>query len=1011
MYNVLGHTLKSLIVPLNLWLRGALILLLCVLSLVVSGSADTNQPLRNSLNLSEEELAWLDNHPVLKLGIDRHFEPYEWLDDKGHYTGIVSDYIRLIEQRLAVSIEPVTDKQAWSDVLEAAKNGEFNLMSCLVETEERKAYLRFSEPYLASAAVIISDQSVGYLGTLDRLNGKTVAIHKGHYTNELLKRDFPEINIVNPASLAEALMMVSEGEAVAFVGDSTAASHMIKKLGILNLGFSGHTSYKSEFRIGIDKQSPVLASIIDKVLLSITKEERNRIYEHWQGREVSSEISRQDLLKYFSIGLAIVLFTLLWLFKVRRSEQAYKLSEHRFKNLVATTDGIVWEADVETFCFTYISDNAERLLGYSVDEWKQPGFWQDHIHPEDREWAVDFCKDETCQERDHEFEYRFITKQGETVWLRDMVSVVVEDGQPRWLRGLILNVTDQKVAEQLIAESEFRFRELIESLPAIAVQGFDEHRRVVYWNDASVQLYGYSSMEAIGQKLEDLIIPPDMVDQVIEEHHKWLEYGKEIPAQEIELMHKSGVMVPVFSSHVMLHSSRTSKEMYCIDISLAEQKKAHKELARMAHFDPLTQLPNRRTFYDRLDLQMKKAQRDEQQVAVMLLDLDHFKEVNDTLGHDQGDLLLKQAASRLQQCVRDTDTVARLGGDEFTIILGELDDFSVVERIAQQILQLMSEPFLLVQDKVYVSASIGITFFPDDANTIDVLLKNADQAMYAAKSMGRNCFHYFTLEMEQAAQKRRALVNDLRIALAEQQFALFFQPIIDLESGRLCKAEALIRWQHPQQGLISPLDFIPIAEETGMIVEIGNWVFSEAVKQAASWRDMGHSIQVSVNTSPIQFRSDECVHDDWFAQLKAVGLDSTSVTVEITETLLMEAGQGVIDKLLSFRDAGIEVSLDDFGTGYSSLAYLKQFDIDYLKIDQSFVRTLQENSNDHALCEAIIVMAHKLGIKVIAEGVETAEQRDLLSKAGCDYGQGYLYSKPVPAAEFNQLLSVNQASK
>jgi len=986
-----------------------MLILVCYHSVsTVEADSIEKHRLHESLDLTDQEEAWLAQHPVLKLGIDRNFDPYEWIDEDGRYTGIASDYIRLLEQRLGVKIVPVTNKASWSEVLQAAREGEFDMMSCLVKTEKREAFLMFSEPYLSSVAVIISEQSKGYIGTLNRLEGKTVAIHKGHYTNELLKRDYPAINVINTPSIETALLMVAEGNAEAFVGDATAASHAMKQQGILNLSFSGHTDYQSDFRIAVNKDNPLLGSIIGKALASISQEERDHIFDHWRGLEVPPGIQPAELVKYIAVVLLLLLVFVYWNYRLRKSEQAHRLSEQRFRNLVETTDGIVWEADAQTTRFTSVSENAERLLGYTSDEWKQQGFWSEHIHPDDRAEAVAYCYDQTCQHQDHVFEYRFINKHGATVWLRDMVNVVLEAGKPRWLRGLILDVTDQKIADLVVKESEFRFRELIESLPAIAVQGYDQERRVIYWNDASAALYGYSSIEAIGRKLEDLIIPPELKDQVIEAHHFWLEQGQSIPASELELLHKSGSRIPVFSSHVMLQSGPDQREMYCIDISLAEQRRAHQELAHMAHFDPLTQLPNRRTFYDRLGLQMKKSSRAKQKVAVMLMDLDHFKEVNDTLGHDHGDLLLKQAASRLHSCIRDTDTVARLGGDEFTIILGDLDDFTVVDRVAEQILALMSEPFSLNHNQAYVSASIGITFYPDDAGSIDMLLKNADQAMYAAKSRGRNCFHYFTREMEAQAQRRRLLVNDLRNALSQQQFELFYQPIIDFSSGELHKAEALIRWNHPVRGMVLPMDFISVAEDTGMIVEIGNWVFGEAIQQVARWQQQGRDIQVSINTSPVQFRSDNCDQRDWFSQLSAMNLKGTSVTVEITEGLLMEAGKTVIDKLLGFRDAGIEVSLDDFGTGYSSLSYLKQFDIDYLKIDQSFVRNLQPDSNDHALCEAIIVMAHKLGIKVIAEGVETELQRDLLKAAGCDYGQGYLFSRPLPAKKFSMLLEIQE---
>ena len=432
---------------------------------------------------------------------------------------------------------------------------------------------------------------------------------------------------------------------------------------------------------------------------------------------------------------------------------------------------------------------------------------------------------------------------------------------------------------------------------------------------------------------------------------------------------------------------------------------------RQANFDPLTNLPNRRMFHDRLEQEMKKSDRAGLPLALLLLDLDHFKQINDTYGHAMGDLLLRDAAQRLGSCVRESDTVARLGGDEFTIILGKLDDPDTVERITRDALRKLAEPFRLKNEVAYVSTSIGIAFYPADAADASLLLKSADQAMYAAKNQGRNRHSYFTAALQQAAQVRMRLVNDLRGALAGDQFRVYYQPIVELSTGGVHKAEALIRWQHPMRGLVCPAKFISIAEDTGMIVDIGDWVFREAARQVAMWRASHHAaFQISVNRSPVQFHSEDSSHSAWFDHLQRLGLPGQSIAVEITERLLLDSSVAVTDQLLAFRDAGMQVSLDDFGTGYSALAYLKKFDIDYLKIDRSFIHNLAPDSNDMALCEAIIVMAHKLGLKVIAEGVETVQQRDLLAAAGCDYGQGYLFSEPVPAEQFEALLQTARQS-
>lgn len=441
---------------------------------------------------------------------------------------------------------------------------------------------------------------------------------------------------------------------------------------------------------------------------------------------------------------------------------------------------------------------------------------------------------------------------------------------------------------------------------------------------------------------------------------------------------------------------------------ITDKKLSEEIIWNQANFDQLTQLPNRRMFLDHLEQEIRKSARARRPLALLFLDLDLFKEVNDSLGHDMGDRLLQETAKRLRQCVRDTDIVARLGGDEFTVIISNLEHTENVDRIAETILRRLSEPFHLGTDTAYISTSIGITLYPNDARDVDTLLKNADQAMYAAKNQGRNRFNYFTASMQEAARNRMLLIKDLRCAISEGQFILHYQPIVDMVSNTVTKAEALIRWQHPTRGLVSPDEFISLAEDTGMIVDIGNWVFHEALSQVARWRDQYQTeIQISVNKSPVQFRDEGSGLSHWFRHLQQLGLSGNAINIEITEGLLLDANNTVHEKLLAFRDAGIQVALDDFGTGYSSLAYLKKFDIDYLKIDKSFVRNLHNNAEEFALCEAIIVMAHKLGIKVVAEGVETPQQRDLLAAAGCDFAQGYLFSRPLPADEFARLFLIH----
>jgi diguanylate cyclase (GGDEF)-like protein/PAS domain S-box-containing protein len=431
---------------------------------------------------------------------------------------------------------------------------------------------------------------------------------------------------------------------------------------------------------------------------------------------------------------------------------------------------------------------------------------------------------------------------------------------------------------------------------------------------------------------------------------------------------------------------------------------AEQEMQYRANFDPLTGLANRSLFRDRLEHEVALCRRNDKALALFFIDLDRFKEVNDLLGHDAGDDLLRQAAARIRDCMRKSDTAARLGGDEFTVILTAPDGALQVSSVAQKILAQLSRPFQLAAKEVNISGSIGITLFPGDAVDAEHLVRNADQAMYAAKHGGRNRFSFFTRSMQEAATQRIEIVAQLRQALPDQQLRLEFQPIVELASGHIVKAEALLRWQHPQKGLLAPGEFITLAEESGIINEIGNWVFIQAASWSKRWSDQtGTTFQISINRSPAEF-STHAKGISWGAQLRDLGLGWNSISVEINEDLLLNTTQAVEAKLLNLRRSGIQVSIDDFGTGYSSLAYLKKFDVDFLKIDQSFVHEAASGGNARTIAETIIVMAHKLGLKVVAEGVETAAQRDWLRATGCDYAQGFFFAAPLTPEAFGQVL-------
>ncbi|CUI03568.1 putative bifunctional diguanylate cyclase/phosphodiesterase [Massilia antarctica] len=564
---------------------------------------------------------------------------------------------------------------------------------------------------------------------------------------------------------------------------------------------------------------------------------------------------------------------------------------------------------------------------------------------------------------------------------------------------LIVERAEGKLAA--LERSEERLRRIVHSAGE-GIWEIDRAANTTFVNPRMARMLGYSIEEMLARPLLSFMDDDGiaMLEQCLAGHAQ----GAPI-AREYRFIGKDGRVVwTCMSTSAILDADGVCLGALALVTDITEHKQSTELIWHQANYDALTGLPNRHMFMDRLRHETRKADRGAAFLALLFIDLDHFKAINDRLGHARGDLVLMEASRRLASCVRSSDTLARLGGDEFTVILSGLDHIGSVERIAHAIVAALALPFDLAGEMAFVSASVGIALYPPDARDIDQLVERADRAMYAAKNAGGHQFSYVTQDLQQAAQARQSIAADLRAAIALGQFEIVYQPIVSLRTGAVHKAEALLRWRHPVRGLLGPAEFIPFAESNGLIVEIGDWVFREVAQQVQRWqRSIDPLFQVSVNKSPVQFRHDADLYLSWLDYLTELGLPAHSIVIEITEGVLFEGAAQVIERLRQFRAMGLQVALDDFGTGYSSLSHLKRFDIDYVKIDQSFVATLENDVGDLALCEAIIVMAHKLGLKVVAEGVETKVQRALLVDAGCDFAQGYVFARPMPAQEFEAM--------
>ena len=554
-----------------------------------------------------------------------------------------------------------------------------------------------------------------------------------------------------------------------------------------------------------------------------------------------------------------------------------------------------------------------------------------------------------------------------------------------------------------LERSEERFRRIVHSAGE-GIWEIDATAHTSFVNPKMAAILGYSIEEMLNRPLAAFM---DAQGHAVLEH-TLARLRDGVPERlECKLLRRDGSCVwTSMATNPIFDGAGAYVGALALVTDITDRRAGAEQIWHQANYDQLTGLPNRHMFMDRLRQAVKKADRGGAFLALVFLDLDHFKEVNDQLGHAAGDALLVEAARRVKACVRASDTLARLGGDEFTVILAGIDHVGSVERIAQSLVAALALPLELEGERVYISASAGVALYPPDAGNVADLLARADQAMYASKKAGRNRFSYFTPDLQEAAHARRNIAGELREAISGRQFELVYQPIICLATGAVRKAEALLRWRHPTRGLLAPAEFIPFAESNGLIVEIGDWVFREAARQVQLWQTtIDPGFQVSVNKSPVQFRRDAALYEGWLGYLQELGLPTASIVIEIAEGVLMQGVDKVIERLRQYRAMGLQVALEHFGTGYSSLSHLKRFDIDFVKIDRSFVATLDAGADDGdlVLCEAIIAMAHKLGLKVVAEGVETALQRALLADAGCDFAQGFVFAHPMAAAEWEAI--------
>jgi len=690
--------------------------------------------------------------------------------------------------------------------------------------------------------------------------------------------------------------------------------------------------------------------------------------------------------------------------------------EARYRGLIDRLPAVVYIDGVgEHDRMVDVGEGVEELLGITREEWLA-GFqaWERVIHPDDLERVIAESDRAVALGVSFRTQYRAVRPDGSIVWVsEDSVLIHDDHGEPLYWLGLMLDVTELVAARSGLRAAREQYGALVEQIPAIVyVDIADESWTTTYVSPQIRSILGVTPEAYQGESdLWGRMLHPDDRERAIAAYERGRDAGQPF-SMEYRLIAADGRVVWFQDSALVLPGPDGAPAfIQGVMLDITERKRAEDRLAYLAYHDHVTDLANKAKFDELLDLAVTRARRAGAGLAVLALDVDNFKLVNDSLGHEAGDRLIVQLAARLEDATRDTDLIARQGGDEFLILLADVDTASPVldadgvriaaEAVAERIRDALTAPFVVDDTELFVTVSIGITQFPRDADDAGDLLRNADAAMFRAKSLGPGVWTFHEPE-DADARARLSLSTRLRRAVEDRAWRLHYQPLVDLHDGSMFGVEALIRWPDPSGGLVQPGEFIPLAEEMGLIDAIGDWVVEEIGRQDAAWRAEGLDLEIGFNLSPRQLRHGDPVTR--IAQaITSADVDPERITVEVTESTAMDDPDRIIELLRRFKDLGVQLAIDDFGTGYSSLARLRYMPVDVLKIDRTFIREVDHDRQSASMVSAIIALANNLGMVTLAEGIETEEEWRFLADRGCPFGQGYFFSRPIPAEEITAM--------
>ncbi|MCZ4305109.1 EAL domain-containing protein [Zoogloeaceae bacterium G21618-S1] len=966
------------------------------------------------LVLSDADSAWLAEHPVIRVGIDPIFAPYSFVDGHGRFKGVAADFTQRIADMLGVRFEPVIGLK-WPAVMKALEHGEIDVIATISFLPERTRFALFSERYLPTPVVVFTRHGTAQLGSVDQLAEMKVSLVEAYAASQKVVERFPSLRPIYVDTPLRGMRALALGEVDAYVGVLGAGVELAREQGLTNIKVNAAFAMDSHGQhFGVRKDWPELLSLIDRALGAIDDRQREDIFREWTP-VLASDVVALDyapLLKRYApwivgfgvfavlVALAMVLMNRRLQHELKRREVAWAESEVRFR--VTFDQAAVGIAHVAPDgSWIRVNRRLSEIVGYSQDALLAETF-QDITHPDDLDVDLQQMRRTLSGEiSGYTIEKRYFHRDGHTIWVNLTVSLVRRaDGAPDYFISVLEDISERRRAAEASQQAAAVFESTREGIIIT-----DLNRRILAVNPAFSDITGYCADEVLGKS-------PAMLQSGHESKALYQSMWTSIYAQghwqgEVLNRRKNGELFPELLTVSTVRDPEGQPSQYVAlltDLSRLRQSEA--QLAHLAHYDPLTDLPNRLLVQSRLDHALDTALRESGLLAVMFIDLDRFKDVNDSLGHPVGDELLVAIAQRMRSRLRESDTLARLGGDEFLVVLEDIRRPEDAAEVAQGLIRLQDAPIRLPSGhEVYVGVSIGISLYPNDGDTTTELIRQADAAMYQAKNQGRNTFRFYTAALTEAADQRLAMEGRLRRALLAGEFVVHYQPQFIAATAEIIGCEALVRWQDPEGALVPPASFIPLAEDTGLIVPLGRWVLEAACAQAQAWRAAGVAdLVMAVNLSARQLQQRDLV-SVVADVLERTGLPADRLKLELTESMIMDHGEEAIALLRSLKALGVSLSIDDFGTGYSSLAYLKRFPIDEMKIDRGFVRDTPDDANDAEIVATIIAMARNLKLRVVAEGVETQRQLDFLIRLGCSACQGFLVSPGLPAPDFERFLA------